>query len=436
MRDLTRKLLVLFIACILFFGSSLVINNVTSIGEKVNLKSQSDRLYPIWNRTWGGIGEAKANSIAIDSTNIYVVGYVANNLTTFKDVLILKYDLNGNLVWNKTWGGTDDDVATSVAIDSTNIYVAGYTWSYGTESAAFVQKYDFNGNLLWCKVLNYGSFNASGANSVTLNGQYIYVAGFEWSIVSYGVGIDKALILKYNKNGDMLWNKTWGISSVNFAFSIAVDSTNLYVAGDTTNYTNGRDDVFILMCDSDGNPVWNRTWGGNLNDNALSIALNNTNIFVVGRTMSYSIGVGDVFLLKYDFNGNFLWNKTWGGAQDDWATSIKLDSTNIYVAGVTNCSGAGNGDVSILKYDLNGNLVWNKTWGGGGEDEAWSIAIDTAHIYITGYTNCSGAGNGEVLVLETNLDGGGGPLTPEFTWFIIPLGFILIFFMLFFRKKH
>jgi hypothetical protein len=159
------------------------------------------------------------------------------------------------------------------------------------------------------------------------------------------------------------------------------------------------------------NPIWNRTWGGSSYDYAYSITIDGSYIYVAGYTHSFGAGIVDAVILKYDLDGNLIWNKTWGGSIDDYVYSITVDGSYIYVAGYTYSFGAGRGDAVILKYDLNGNLIWYKTWGGSDLDWAYSIAVDGSYIYAAGWTNSFGAGGWDVFVLKTDLEGGSGVIS-------------------------
>ncbi|MHA1821217.1 MAG: fibronectin type III domain-containing protein, partial [Promethearchaeota archaeon] len=148
---------------------------------------------------------------------------------------------------------------------------------------------------------------------------------------------------------------------------------------------------------------FNTTWGGAGDDVGYSIAFDsNNNIFITGYTKSYGAGGADVFLLKYNSNGNLLWTRTWGGAGDDVGYGIAFDSNNnIFITGATNSYGAGAADMFLLKYNSNGNLLWTRTWGGAGDDWGIDIMFDSNNnIFITGITNSYGAGGYDILLLK------------------------------------
>ena len=289
------------------------------------------------------------------------------------DALIYKCDKDGNLVWDKTWGDSGDDVATSVVLDSFNIYLVGYTTHSSLDYDTFLVKYDLNGNFIWSKT--WGSNLSEMAYSVVVDKTSIYVAG---GILDEHKNDEYSFVLKYDKNGTLLWNKTWSDSC---ATAISVDDTNIYVTG-------------LLRL-------------GKVNSNF------------------------NVFIYKYDKNGTELWNKSWDGSQNDRAYSIQMDDTNIYLTGWTNCNGFYS-DALILKYDKDGNHIWNKTWGGEKSDFAASIALDDGDMYICGGTENNSSGNTDLFILKGNINGSGSVI--EHVLFLLPIGFIIAIFIII-RKK-
>jgi hypothetical protein len=354
---LTLSIFLLFINTLpinVFFSSSLHINNRTI----TTLPSTSDINIYEWNKTWGGSNRDYGDGIALDgSGNAFITGstdsYGAGNV----DVFLLKYDSSGNLLWNKIWGGSGLDSGYEITLDgSGNAFITGET-------------------------------------------------------NSYGVGNSDAFLLKYDSSGNLLWNKTWGGSSSDSGCGIALDgSGNAFITGYTYSFGAGNGDAFLLKYDSSGNLLWNKTWGGSNNDYGYGIALDSVgDVFITGRTNSYGAETYDVLLVKYDSNGNQIWNKTWGGYNNDYGYGIALDSmSDVFITGSTGSTfsyGAGAYDVLLVKYDSNGNQIWNKTWGGSAKDYGRGIALDSSgNAFITGYTESLGAGNWDAFLLKYGID--------------------------------
>jgi hypothetical protein len=161
-------------------------------------------------------------------------------------------------------------------------------------------------------------------------------------------GLDAKLI-KYDSEGNHLWNCTWGGSGEELRGPCAVDSGgDVYMSG-LCNSFGLYWDVFAAKYDSTGTPLWDRTWGGNLADTPASITVDSRNaIYISGYTESFGAGVRDAFVLSYDSAGNKRWNITWGGSNDELSCGICLDANlNIYLAGDTASYGRGGYDAFL-----------------------------------------------------------------------------------------
>jgi ribosomal protein S11 len=124
-------------------------------------------------------------------------------------------------------------------------------------------------------------------------------------------------------------------------------------------------------------------------------------------TVSFGAGSYDIFLLKTDANGNIIWAKTYGGTGYDEAYSVQQTSDGGYiVAGYTRSFGAGYDDVFLVKTDASGNIIWAKTYGGTGYDKARSVQQTSDGGYIVaGYTRSFGAGNYDFFLIKTDANG-------------------------------
>jgi hypothetical protein len=386
-----------------FFGSSLHTDNRTT----TTLPSTSNIYIIKWNKTWGGSNYDYGRGIALDASgNAFITGGTWSFGAGNSDEFLLKYDSSGNLLWYKTWGGSSSDEGEGIALDASgNAFITGYTRSYGAGGEdAFLLKYDSDGNLLWYKT--WGGYVDEYGQGIAVDGSgNAFIAGTTYS---YGLGNRAAFLLKYDSSGNLLWYKTWGGFDNDHGHGIALDgSGNAFITGSTGSFGEGNYDAFLLKYDSSGNQLWNKTWGGYNEDRGRGIAVDGSgNAFITGSTRSYGEGGEDAFLLKYDSDGNLLWYKTWGGYNEDRGRGIAVDgSGNAFITGYTYSYGEGNSDEFLLKYDTSGNLLWNITWGGSDYDSGKGIALDdSGNAFITGSTNSYGAGSSDAFLLRYELD--------------------------------
>jgi hypothetical protein len=176
---------------------------------------------------------------------------------------------------------------------------------------------------------------------------------------SFGAGDDDIFLIKTDANGNIIWAKTYRGTSGDGAFSVQQISDGGYiVAGYTGSFGAGYSDVFLVKTDANGNIIWAKTYGGTSRDWAFSVQQTLDGGYIVaGITYSFGVDSGDIFLIKADANGNIQWAKTYGGTGDEWALSVQHTSDGGYiVAGYTESFGAGYGDIFLMKTDANANI--------------------------------------------------------------------------------
>jgi hypothetical protein len=204
-------------------------------------------------KTYGGTGYEGAYSVQRTSDGGYIVaGYTESFGAGSADIFLIKTDANWNISWAKTYGGTYWDVARSVQQTSDGGYiVAGWTRSFGAGYYdIFLIKTDANGNIIWAKA--YGGTNNDTAYSVqqTSDGGYI-VAG---RTGSFGAGGLDIFLIKTDANGNIQWAKTYGGTDWDEAFSVQQTSDGGYiVAGTTWSFGAGWFDIFLIKTDANGN---------------------------------------------------------------------------------------------------------------------------------------------------------------------------------------
>jgi uncharacterized delta-60 repeat protein len=259
--------------------------------------------------------------------------------------------------WQKTYGGSSDDWANSIQQTSDGGYiVAGGTNSFGAGGGGdfYIIKLDASGNKVWEKT--YGGSSSDWASSIQQTSDGGYIVAGETS--SFGAGNGDFYIIKLDANGNKIWEKTYGGSSHDWASSIQQTSDGGYiVAGRTNSFGAGYDDFYIIKLDANGNKIWEKTYGGSSSDWAYSIQQTSDGGYIVaGETKSFGAGEYDCYIIKLDANGNKVWEKTYGGSSSDWANSIQQTTDGGYiVAGDTSSFGAGSYDFYIIKLDANGN---------------------------------------------------------------------------------
>jgi len=358
-------------------------------------------------KTFGGNSYDFAYSIQQATDSGYIVAGYSTSFDWPDNVYILKLDSNGNLAWQRTYGGSGYDFGFSVDQTTDGGYiVVGGTSSFKVSNLdVYLLKLNSDGSLAWQNTFGGNIDDYALSVQQTTDGGYI-VAGVTGLFES---GSSDAYVLKLDSDGSLEWQKTFGGSGNDWASSIQQTTDGGYiVAGVTTSFGAGDCDVYVLKINPDGSLAWEKTFGGNGEDQAASIQQTTDGGYIVaGVTTSFGASGYDVYVLKLNSDGSLAWQKTYGGSGSDLANSIQQTTDGGYiVAGNTWPFGAGNYDVCVLKLNSDGSLAWQKTFGGEGQDQAYSIQQTTGGGYIVaGCTQSFGAGNYDVYILKLDSNG-------------------------------
>jgi hypothetical protein len=205
-----------------------------------------------------------------------------------------------------------------------------------------------------------------------------------------------------------IWMKNFGgINDENCFSALTTPDGGYILVGETASFGAGETDVWLIKTDSNGNSLWNKTYGGELSEHAQYMIKVHDGYIIAARTYSFGEGDADLWLIKTDNNGNIMWNHTYGGTGTDWMWSIVETSDGGYsMAGRTNSFGAGNNDFWLIKTNSEGLLEWNKTIGTTGDDRArFLVKTQNEGFLILGWTNSSGVGEVDYWVVKTDSSG-------------------------------
>ena len=325
----------------------------------------------LWIETFDGGSSDQAYDSTVDSLdNIIVTGLSAKGTNSYMTV---KYDSNGNQLWNKTDG--NGNKANSITIDSLdNIIVTGIRFN-GYMDSFFTIKYDENGNILWSK--NHGE-EWRGEGVVTDSQNNVIIVGYYY--IEDMMGQWDIIIVKCDARGNQLWSRIFDDLDGERAFDVAIDSDdNILVTG--FSYTGFTRDLITIKYDDDGNLLWTRTYNGGYRDEGHGVVVDSMdNVIVTGFT---SDTYYRYFLtIKYDKDGNRLWTRTNREENQDEASSLTVNSNDDIL--VTGWSFDGTyKDLIIIEYDKDGNQNWitshegSPTYGSLVDIRGYSIAVDS-----------------------------------------------------------
>ncbi len=259
-----------------------------------------------------------------------------------------------SVMWSQTYGGVGEEVAHSLVETSDGGYaLAGYTRDFGApegDGDFWLVKTDANGNMEWNQTYGGVLNDYACALIETKNGGYV-IAG----------GLRNFWLVKTDAFGNIEWNKTYGGDGQDRAYSLVETSDGGYaLAGSTWSFGAGKDDFWLVKTDRYGNLEWNRTYGGARSDSASSLVVTSDGGFALaGDTFLINSSDPDFLLIKTDAYGNMEWNQTYDSWWDHASSVVETSDGGYVIAGFAG-SYFGIGDFWLVKTDGNGNMEWDK----------------------------------------------------------------------------
>ena len=357
-----------------------------------------------WQSMFGGTGEEQVASIVQTSYGYIGTGYTTSKGSGMKDLYIFKLDENGGLMEEEdVYGGSDNDEGLCIQKTSDGGYiVAGYTTSYTDDEDVWVMKFYENGEVEWGN--SYSNAGDDRANCIqeTSDGNYV-LTGYTTVTVtanSQNSGNKDVLFLEIDSDGNIVNGpKRFGGTSIDEGKWIQQTKDGGYIiAGYTNSFGEGGNDMYndmyIVKLDSNGNYEWDKTYGGPNDDIANGIVQSDDGNYVFAGSMGgSSILTSQLYVAKISATGqhNVLWSKTYGDNYMNSAYSIQKTKDGGYIlAGVKDFQllslipFSATGDAYVLKLDPNGNKVWERSYSEGELTAAYSVRQTSDGGYIVG----------------------------------------------------
>lgn len=319
------------------------------------------------------------------------------------DVYLIKTDADGNTLWEKTYGENNDDRGYSLQQTIDDGYIIAGVKKLGTgKYDIYLIKTDANGNTIWEKT--YGETNDDWGISIRKtndNGYIITGATYSTSSGSFDI-----YLLKIDENGDIIFKNLYENSGPDWGNNVEITQNGGFIIAGRM-FTGNSADACLIKTDTNGNTVWVKTYGGSGDDEGIAVLETlDGGYIMVGQTNSIGAGYYDVYLIKTDVNGNTIWVKTYGGTAYDAGYYIANDINGYIIIGYTQSYGAGYYDVYLIKINKDGDILMEKTYGGSGDDKGIYVKpVMSGGYIITGFTNSYGAGNYDVYLIKTDSNG-------------------------------
>jgi hypothetical protein len=330
----------------------------------------------LWSQSFTGGGLQMASSVAVRNTRLWVAGGFSEidlggaAYPSPKDDYIAMFDTDGNYQWSHAFGDAGESNTTAIGVDaSDNVYITG----------------QFNGTV------NFGGTD----------------------LVSAG-GYD-AFLAKFNSSGVHQWSKKFGDASLNdTGLALAVDASNNVIIGGrfsgSTDFggggltTAGGTDAYIAKFNSAGTHQWSKKFGDASDQEVANLATTSAgDVYATGKFFGSinfggsnlaSLGSTDAFLAKFNSTGTHQWSQRYGSGGFDYGIDVDADNTSVYLITNFNLSidlgggvltGAGSQDIAVARLTSAGAHTWSKRFGDSDVQTAAAIDYAGGHVVITGY---------------------------------------------------
>ncbi|HCL00680.1 MAG TPA: hypothetical protein DHW42_11325 [Candidatus Marinimicrobia bacterium] len=315
----------------------------------------------LWTKTYSGIPPTSTDYgrcvRQTDDGGFIIAGY--HTWSGGAGLWLLKTDINGDTTWTlKKEPG--DGYEMQQTKDKGYIVVG-----------AGLLKVDSCGNISWVKRFDYSWFGTGRSVQQTLDGGFIIAGDTRYSDEkSHDI-----CLIKTDENGNTTWTRTYGGSSVERGFAVQQLSDNGYMVIGYTAFYPKSFDIWLIRTDDQGDTLWTKNYGGfEIEHGKAGQQTSDGGFIILGETTSYSAGRYDIWLVKTDAKGDTLWTRTYGGTGQERAWDVHQTFDGGYIiAASTESYGVGNSDAWIIKTDAQGDTLWTKVMGGTDYDLIYSV---------------------------------------------------------------
>jgi hypothetical protein len=352
-----------------------------------------------FEKTYGGDKDDFAKSILEKDDFIYVYGIT----NSFSDVngnhYLIKLDKRGNLIYEQSFGSpVKEEASKIIATRDGNLLLLGNTYNTSTGNQDInLLKIDLDGNFLWEKT--YGGDKIDFANDIieTKNGQFLITG----ATTSFGKGSSDIYLLWVEQNGDLIKEVVHGeIDQDGGTAAIELANNDLMVFGYTWNYGGISRDYYLLKMNSNGDSLWSKRYGGDEYEETQAFEMTTEGHFILNGHSASTDPLHNMLGIKVDKDGNELWSQNFGGALHDGGMAFKINSRGNYVFVGRSMSYGGNQNILIVTTTPSGLIISEDIIGKSGADMANEIIEYEFAYYLAGQSTSFGNGDLDMYVVR------------------------------------
>jgi hypothetical protein len=335
----------------------------------------------LWHKTFGGDEHERAFTVMEEEDGIYLIAGATQSYGNGEyDAFLLKLDNNGEIIWEKTYGGSQDESIMSICPALYGGYVLAGSTATNAQGLSDIWLVLVNEEGDSLHSVHYGGLTADQAFCIIPNIDQGYTCVSRKSVYLMG---DQVYIMKLDLALDTIWTKTFGYENQDYGRAIIqTDDGGYVIAGSTySSYTAESGNAWVIRTDSNGDTLWTKQYGGNDEDVFYAAVETYDGYMFAGQTRSFNAAIIDVFVVRTDLDGEVIWSKYYGGNNADYAYFIdRTDQEEFVIVGYSG-SFNENDDVYAIKIDGEGEVIWQEHYG---------IAEDSERMYGAALTSDGG----------------------------------------------
>lgn len=333
-----------------------------------------------------------------DGTDVYTVGSTYSLYSGSASLLLVKWDVNGNQVWHRTWTNNGNVHGQGAWGHDGNIYTVATV----VDPASNVQdiallKWDAGGTLAW--VRSWGGTGQEEGRGVWCNGDAIFTTG---STTSHGDTRGDVAVVRWGPGGMLEWNATWGDADTDAGLSIKGRDDVIYVTGYTRHPGTGTTSLLLVNLDAiSGNVSWARMWSHVGDAQGRDAWIDDTGVTVVGFVASVDGSKASMVVVKWNHDGELLWDHVAGSTASERAYGAWSDGQRVFIAGSVEPAGTRDLNAWLAALTLpGGTRAWEGSWGSGGIDEVRGIWSDGLAFYMAGSMEDVNSGTTRMVLVK------------------------------------
>jgi len=359
-----------------------------------------------FEKVYGSKEDDSAKSVLALSDGFLIVGETKMDRDRRTDMYVIRIDKNGNKLWSKAIGGKDDDFGAAAIATKNGFIAVGTTESFGSDrSSIYAVSLDKSGNAKWQHAYFSSDESYYYGSGIVPTSKGYRVAGWEDKPEFFDAEVN-GYVVDIDSEGERTRLRRYGGKDDDKLYDILKTDDGYLLVGESESLRDDEGfDAYVVKVDEKGNVLWQKGYGWGYDEKANAVTAAKNGYIFVGLTESNRDKREEAYVVKIDKSGKVVWQNTYGGRYDEEAFDIVADDDGYVIVGKTETDTHGREDVYMFKIDEKGKVLWQKNYGGRNSDIAYSIAKTDDGYLVAGETESYGNGRKDVYLLKTDKSG-------------------------------